>query len=240
MRVIFYNRYIVLITSACYLVHFQIRTNLPSTKFMSSLRTPSPLPQQKLETLYDGTTLFDLEHPTSVFRRLSRGSSAPQTRTPSPYDLHSTHSSDETDQVGPPPYLIANSTLEHSQAALESSSPEAENRNVRKRRIKKSHSTVGVTCRDGGDASSKCSYQITELQLHRQPSELTLEARECSRFYLRRNALCDPEMMLMKQSQREAIQKEVEERRHSLKRRISNYIVKKVPLVGREWEEDLT
>lgn len=47
---------------------------------------------------------------------------------------------------------------------------------------------------------------------------------ECSRLYVRRNALCDPEKMPMPQPTRERIQRDVETRRKSLSRKLSNYL----------------
>ncbi|ESO83554.1 hypothetical protein LOTGIDRAFT_169247 [Lottia gigantea] len=57
-----------------------------------------------------------------------------------------------------------------------------------------------------------------------------------SRFYCRRNALCDPEKMIMPQDTREKIQDEAARRKSSMTRKISNFFVTRL---GIEGDEDL-
>ena len=49
------------------------------------------------------------------------------------------------------------------------------------------------------------------------------EVQSCPRFMMRRNALCDPMQMTLPQDTRERIQKEVEDRKTSFTRKVSQY-----------------
>lgn len=62
------------------------------------------------------------------------------------------------------------------------------------------------------------------------------EALRCKRLYIRRNALCDPEKMPMPQETRERVQRDVEHRKHSWRRKMTVYIRLKL---GTDGEVDL-
>lgn len=51
-----------------------------------------------------------------------------------------------------------------------------------------------------------------------------VEAMKCPRWHIRRNALCDHMRLLLPQKTRERLEKDIQERKTSLTRRVSQYI----------------
>ena len=77
---------------------------------------------------------------------------------------------------------------------------------------------------------------VTNCLSRDRESGLPFDANGNSRLTMRRNALCDPEKMTMPQEKREMIEKEVDRRKKSLPRRVSNILSKHLNL---NIEEDL-
>lgn len=67
-------------------------------------------------------------------------------------------------------------------------------------------------------------------------STLSREPLECKRLHMRRGALWNPELMLMPQNTREKVQRDVEVRKNSLVRKMSNFLAARLDL---DQEEDL-
>jgi hypothetical protein len=101
--------------------------------------------------------------------------------------------------------------------------------------LKRRHSTGTLimeaesnTCKDDVHSAQNNDDNDRFRKLSRQFSHenfiQNVEAIKCSRFYSRRNALCDPLRMLIPQHMREQLEHKVEQRKTSVTRKMSQFI----------------
>jgi hypothetical protein len=99
--------------------------------------------------------------------------------------------------------------------------------------LKRRHSTgtfimeaETTSCKDDGYAAQHSDLRIRKLsrQFSHENFIQNIEAIKCSRFYSRRNALCDPLRMLIPQHMREQLEHNVEQRKTSVTRKVSQFI----------------
>lgn len=100
--------------------------------------------------------------------------------------------------------------------------------------VKRRHSTGTFisdternSCKDDATYHSQ-KYDGQRRTFSRQYSHENIipnfEAVKCSRFHSRRNALCDPLRLLLPQYRREQLEQEVEKRKNSVTRKVSQFI----------------
>ena len=84
--------------------------------------------------------------------------------------------------------------------------------------------------------SRKRSFSDFSAQEHNVDAAVYNMAMTSERYSRRRDALCDPNRMLLPQSRRESVEENVSERKRSLRRKISNFLTAKLNLDN---DEDL-
>jgi hypothetical protein len=86
--------------------------------------------------------------------------------------------------------------------------------------------TESNSCKDGAQFSQNYSKKIYKLsrQFSHENFIQNIGAIKCSRFYSRRNALCDPFRMLIPQHMPEQLEHNVEQRKTSVTRKVVQFI----------------